>query len=357
MREFVSGIKKIDEINKESLEKLIFDISIKKFKNTDEEKSEFIIKLFNDFYNDLQKLNLLSEKNIKTLIITLKSALCYENEKMIFDLIHSADKIKKEMLNQKKSMQTMISSAHTNLLNLAEANDLNSAKKYINEVFNEPLSHKFLKETSELVFVSMIENGFDVKDMTTEAIKNLIYLNIIDGEFSKKRILDIARIIISKAILVANESKIFANELTDGAVKGLNLGVIKAIDKFKNDIHFLPQELFNDEIIKDLDSIFDDLHKILNILAEQTNEPLKTNLQNIIDIEFGGYLGKFKKLSNELSEQISLKLEELQLEDKYKKLRKNFEEKFDEFSQNGKEFGAKLLEIAKNTLKNKKDNE
>lgn len=31
----------------------------------------------------------------------------------------------------------------------------------------------------------MIENSFDVEDTTTEAVKNLIYLNITDNEFSK----------------------------------------------------------------------------------------------------------------------------------------------------------------------------
>lgn len=89
----------------------------------------------------------------------------------------------------------------------------------------------------------------------------------------------------------------------------------------------------------------------------QINEPLRSNFNEIIDIEFGGYIGKFRKISNELGEQISMKIEELKLEDRYKKLRKNFEEKFDEFSQNSREFGAKLFEIAKDKLKNKNKDE
>lgn len=353
MSKFIDKLKEFNEINSKDIEKLVFEISVERFQNTEKNKSEFIVELFDEFYSDLKEINLANEKNLKTITFALKHALSDENEKAIFNLINETDRIQKEIFNQKKSMQSMISSAHTNLINLADSKNLNDVKIYLNEIFNEPLSHKFLKETSEFVFVSMIENGFDVEDTTAEAIKNLTYLNIVDNEFSKKYILDIARIIVSKAVLVATESKIFANEIISGAVKGLNLGIAKAIDKFKSDIYFLPKELFNDEYIKELDTIFSDIHAILSSIP--TSEALKTNLQNVIDTEFGGYFGKFKKLSNELSEQLSIKIEELNLEEKYKKLRKNLELKFNEISQNSKEISAKLLEIAKDTLKNKKD--
>ena len=353
MSKFVENLKEklgSTELN-QSIENLAFDESLRAFRGLDREaKNKKASSLFGKFCSDLKKLEILNQTSIKSVLLGLKRAICDEEEQYLYKLIYEADKLKKQIFSQRAEMKNAVSSGFEAIENSVKDGKFDEKDEILaslNDVLINELDMKgILKESSELAFISVIENGLDIKETAHEVAKNIVFMSINDGEFKKSRILQIAKIVVSRAILVANESKIYSGELICGAVSGANDGILKSIEKFKDNLNFAP-----DEVVANLEDTKNEIPQIqpqfallLKEFHAKADEPAKGALQRVLDEEFGGYAGKFKKISNELSDQISAKIEELDLENRYKEIAKIGNEKFEELKKEFNEKSSKFIE-------------
>ena len=220
------------------------------------------------------------------------------------------------------------------------------------------------------------------------------YNAINEGDLIKNRFIDIANTVIEATIEIADENQSFAKEMINGAVHGTKEGMAKAIDKFKNDLKFAPEEL--DKVLeKDLNIIKKELLKIeeafvdmLENAKELSNGVSSQVISNIIDNELNNSFAKIARVATEARELIGDKLDELKnsasglengfmekAEKKFTSLKKdmnsleekagkkfesmrNFEfenEKAKKAASEAKRLGNHAWELAKGALKNAKE--
>lgn len=334
-----------EKLNKK-IKDLVFEICVDEFKNTDD-KTQKSAELANEFLKDLDKLEILDKQTLEITLKSIKNALISDEEHYLFKLLYEFEKLKKQIGAQKDEIKEISAKSFKSIENSIKNTDLSKKDEimnFINDIFIDELEMKgILKEVSESAFVSAIENAEDVLETSYEISKNLVYHAILEGEFNKVRILGICKVIMKSAISIANESKIFADELINGAIKGANDAITKCIEKFQNDLKFAPDEIIENfnKNKAELDTLESDFISLLRSFGAHVNDPAKSVINEILQNDYDSFLAKFKRVSSDFSAAISQKIDELNLED----LSKNISAKFDEIRQ---EISQKSSQIAQN---------
>ena len=199
-----------------------------------------------------------------------------------------------------------------NALEIRFANDKISSnltiKRALNEkMLDETIMREYLSEISETAFLSAIENNeslsTDVQEKISQIAEKIVYIAACESEFNREIFAKIITIVINEAVNVANVSQIYATELIEGAVLGANLGLKKAVEKFKNDHKFSPiapsEQLFNPD---------DETIKVLKNLQISASNPAKEKLEMILAKDFDNYFVKFKRISSDIAQNLGEKL-------------------------------------------------
>lgn len=313
-----------------------------------EAKHKKSAEIFELFCKDLDELNILNKHNVQFLLKGIKNALTSEDEEYLYRLIYELERLKKQITSQKDEIKNSILISFKGIEGFAKDAEFEQKSEIlaaINDVLiNELKMQGILKEASESAFLSTIENGDDVEDTAREIAKNIVYRSILEGEFKKSRFMEISNIVISQAISIANESKIFADELIAGAVEGSNDGISKAIEKFKDDLKFAPDEIVENlgDSQKEVLKVEDEFIELLRTLASICDEPAKEVLNTILQKDYDSYFAKMKRISADAREQIAIKIAELSLNKSYKEFSRSaglkFEEIKSEFAQKREKF-------------------
>lgn len=333
-----------------AIKKASYNEALKQIKAMEkDEKLAKIVEIFSDFSTDLEALDALVPANLKALLSGLKEALVSEEEENLYNLIYEFDRLKKQTKAQKDEIKSIIISGFSSIEESVKSSKFTKRSEMLS-IINESLVRELdmkdvLKEVCETAFLSTIEseNFGEIKDTAHSIAKNISYHSIIDGEFSTQRVINIAKIILTQAINIANESKIYANDLISGAVEGVENGISKSIEKFKNDLKFAPEEIIENlsNTKQDLAKVEDEFIALLRVLSN-TEGVSREILDGILQKDYDSYFAKLKRIANDASEQISEKLDEIDIDE----LGKNMSQKFDEFrkelSQKGAEFKENL---------------
>ena len=221
-----------------------------------------------------------------------------------------------------------------------------------------------LKESAQIAFLTTLEGAKDVEETAGAIAKNMTYAAIRGGEFSKERMFEISKNIISAAGNLANEGHIFAKELIKGAINGTRDGILRAIEKLKDEAKFAPDELRLNSQLLNLKNVDEEFIVLLKELENEFDGVAKSEIESVINSELDTNLAKFKRISDQAMEQISSRLEELksngvaklvseannkfealkqELNDKSKKLKLNFDanDKLEGLKQDIAEFEKK----------------
>jgi len=353
MKTFAKKLDELSEISSANLGEICYEISLNSLKRLNKEaKKSKISELFAEFSQILNERDLLNYENVRAVIDAIKRAFIKDEEDFLYDLISQLDRINRQVLNQKDEIKMQIFSMFDAIGVGAEATKFaqnSQFEKAINDaMLDETLMKEFLKEISETAFVSAIENGDDVQDMASEMAKRIVYSTAIDGEFKKKRLMKILKIVIKQAISVANASQIYAKELISGAVLGAYDGLIKTANKVKSEQKFaaIPLEI-------ELINVDDEIITLLKKLVANAEEPAKSELEELIKKDFDNYFVKFKHLSSQTAENLMHKIEDSNLSEKFesvlnktKNLRESLEnsDKFASIKENILSFEKQFLE-------------
>ncbi|QCD53486.1 hypothetical protein [Campylobacter sp. RM16192] len=332
------------------IRELAFDLGKKKFKDIkcQKELNQELLHTFSDMCQILKSENLLNPKSISNLIDGLIDASTESKEQFLYRLIYEKEQVEKQILNQKNDIKDSIKSSLEAVEDYIQDSDFENKNEIIDKI-NDAMFLDFqmleiLKETTETAFLTTIEKGEDVRDTSTEIAKNIVYGAINEGNFTKQRFLEISGSVIETATVIANEDHLFAKDLIYGAIVGSKDGITKSIEKFKDDMKFAPdsQNLVNS--VKDLIGIEEDFIQMLKDLMAQTQEPSASIINDILEDSLDSYYAKFKRVQNELSEQLNIRLEELKTNENINKFVKTATMKFEELKRELDEKSEKLKE-------------
>lgn len=316
-----------------------------KFKGKNlEEKKALCGKIFEKAYDELKTQDLLNKDSLETLLYMLKSALIKEEEERLLALIYEGEKIRKEIASSGRAIKEAIFESFEDIESIIKGKNTIEAQTVLS-IINETLVESaqltdVIKEVSESVFLSILENGDDVEETAFEFSKNIVYKTLGESEFKKYNAISIAKTVLGTAVSVANESKIYTSDLLCGTVDGINAGTLKAMEKFKDSIKFAPDEISLElnETVKELAGIDSEYIEILRSLAATTQDPAKSELETILKRDYDNYLAKMVRISSDATAKLKESLEKVEFGDSYKEFSKIASEKLDELKKKGSKF-------------------
>jgi hypothetical protein len=371
------------------IHELTFELSKKRIQRLKDDANiqNRLGELFEVYMRSLNSTNLETKENIEAIISGLIKAANHDKEEFLYKTIYEKEQLEKYIEEQKSSIRHNI----LNTFNILESH-IQNMENTNSDISLQALSDTKLKsiemlgilrETASEALLTTLEKAVDIEDTAFEITKNITYQAINEGDFLKKRFLDISKNIIEVAIEIADNDQANAKELLSGVIHGTKEGMAKAIDKFKNDLKFAPEEIEDlsnknlSNIKKELIRVEDDFISLLEELKNISDGISKEIISNILDEELNSSLAKIKRVTAETSETISQKIEELKnnsayldndfikkAEKKIEELEKIAEEKVESIknseatkkaAKEAKRVGEHAWKLAKNALKSAQD--
>ncbi|MBE0492637.1 MAG: hypothetical protein IBX44_10385 [Sulfurospirillum sp.] len=299
------------------LQDVVFELSKKKIQRLKDEKNiqNRLSELFELYVKELQTQGMENAQTVGAVIDGIIKACICEKEELLYKQICEKDLLEKLIAEQKKSIQSTIFSTFETLEEHIEKMDASMGTQALKALHDAKLKGLemlgILRETISEALLNTIETGNDIEETVFEIIKNMTYQTINEGEFRKKRFLDIADTIIDITMEIADADQSFAKEILGGTIYGVKEGTVKAIDKFKNDLKFAPQEILEQDlrsIKKELLSIEEDYITLLQTKIKSSNGTASKIAQDILDTEFSTSFIKIKRVVAEAREAINDKL-------------------------------------------------
>jgi len=347
------------------LKELSFELSRKKIQRLKDEKKiqDRTAELFEQYCKILEHEQLKNSANISAIIEGLLEAANHDKEEFLYKTIYEIEHLQKSVQKQKTQIQSSIKDTYITLekhINSFPQSLKSTALEALNDTKLNALEMLgILRETTEEALLTTLEKGKDIEDTTLQITKNLSFQAMSDGEFSKKRFSNITKTIIGVTLELANENLAFNKELTSGAIEGTKLGILKTINKIKNDIQFAPQEsdvLHGqnlDTIKRDLSSIEDEYIDILKDFSYQYDGKIHKVLDEKIQ-KYDSSVEKIKRATVEAKEAISQRLEELTTDVNIDEIKEKAEVKLGTLKKDMEEFGKNANETLENIKQNEK---
>jgi hypothetical protein len=140
-----------------------------------------------------------------------------------------------------------------------------------------------LEEMVESAIITTLEKGYNKEETIAEITKDITSETLSEGILSTVRIRKIITTILQSAIGVAEASPNSAEEILRGTLKGIRAGLIRSIDRFKQQLLYMPEEV-KALVLQDYESI-DELHhteliftQTIQTLAQQSDQTTRTLL-------------------------------------------------------------------------------
>ena len=273
----------------------------------------------NELYEKMDKEGLINAKNLKSAMEGINQALVSADEKALYDLIDKKDELNRAIDAKREEIKNRLKISFEAAEDTIKDRNFDE-KDEILELLNSAIIREtrmlgILKESAQIAFLTTLEGAKDVEETANAVAKNMTYAAIRGGEFSKERILEISKNIIYAAGNLANEGHIFAKELMSGAINGTRDGLLRAIEKLKDEAKFAPDELKLSSQLAHLKNIDEEFIALLKELEKEFVGIAKDEIENVINGELDTSLAKFKRISEQAREQITSRIEELKSND------------------------------------------
>ncbi len=362
-----------------TISELTFELSKKKIQRLKDDAHIQVRlgELFEMFNRILQSENLNNTKNIDAVIDGLIKAASYDKEEFLYKSIYEKEQLEKSIAKQKDNIRKTILGTFNILEAHIENMDETVAKESLKALHNTKLRGVemlgILKETTSEALLTTLEYSKDIEDTVFEITKNITFQTINEGDFSKNRFLDITNSILEVAIEIADEDQGNARSLLSGTIHGTKEGMAKAIDNFKNELKFAPEEAEDQDlntIKKELIGIDNEFVEVIKNAKESSKGISIQIIEDILTNDIDNSLAKVRRVAIEARETLSEKIEELNISDnefikkaekKIEELEKIASEKLESIKQGertknatkeAKRLGNHAWEVAKNVIDN-----
>ncbi len=361
------------------IKETVFELSHKKLYRLKDEKKiqQRVLELFEIYIADLKSINLYSSSYMRSVISGLIGAVNYEKERRIYELYYEKERIENQIAQAITDIQSTSSLTYKTLGSLNVKDDtlelaLQDAK------LSETQMLGILKEVTSEALITTIEKGQDVQETSQTIVKNLVYQNTTEGDFTQQRILSITKSILDVSVELADVNQAYAKDILKGAILGSRDGMLKVVEKFKAKLRYTPQdeEMSKDELEKvkkeliSMDEAFINSLKTYTIKSETISGKI---IDDLLTNELDTATQRLIKASNDAKELINEKLEELEknasckfelLKESAEELEKNALQKMDKLAnspktqqvkEEAKKLGERAWEVAKEIAKNAKE--
>lgn len=339
-----------------------FELSRKKIQRLKDNKKiqNRVAELFEQYCMILEKEGMKNSANLSIVIDSLLKAANKDKEEFLYKTLYEIDQLKKSAQNQQNDIKNSIASTYDILekhINSLPKDSKEVALRALNDTKLDALEMLgILRETTEEALLTTLEKRSDIEDTTFQVTKNLTFQAIKNGEFTKRRFLSTTKTIMEVALELANENLGFSKELIDGAVSGTKEGILKALDKFKNDIKYAPKDddLFGqdfDTIKKELAKIEDEYIQMLKDLSDKYDGKIREALNEKIE-KYDNSVEKIKRATSEAKEAISQRLEEFKSDVSLEEIKEKAGERFENLKKDVNELSKKANETIENIKQN-----
>ena len=326
----------------------------------------------NELYDKMDKESLINAKNLKSAMEGINQALVSGEERELYELFDKRDEINRAIETKREEIKNRLKISFEAAEEVVKDRNFGEKEEILellnNAIIRETRMLGILKESAQIAFLTTLEGAKDVEETAGAIAKNMTYAAIRGGEFSKERMFEISKNIISAAGNLANEGHIFAKELIKGAINGTRDGILRAIEKLKDEAKFAPDELRLSSQLVHLKNIDEEFIALLKELEKEFVGVAKDEIESVINSELDTSLAKFKRISDQAREQITSRIEELkstdtaklminaaneklealkrELNDRSEKLKLNFDanEKFEDIKKEIADFEKKANE-------------
>ena len=278
----------------EKLESDLKSLYSHKYKTTKERVSHSLNELTQSLDTTVDKMDLDTIKTVATTILDAETQTQYG---ILQQLQEQKEQIQRAIEKQSELLQD---SKYTVFSVLEE--ELNSSDNALSILHQVKLQSidlfDILSDMVESVIITALEkdNNGNIKETTTEAIKDITYEAIKEGSLNTVRIRKILSTILHSSIEIADATPNRANEILSSTLKGMRSGLLKAIDRFKQRLAFMPMEAKH-ILVEDYDTIIEDLNQtdtlfsqVIITQASLSSRDIKTilldmnqNMQNDLD--------------------------------------------------------------------------
>lgn len=345
------------------LEETSFELSRKKIQRLKDNKKiqNRIAELFEQYCKILENMGMKNATNLSIIIDSLLKAANHDKEEFLYKTLYEIEQLKKSAENQKAEIRNSIADTYNILekhINSLPDDLKDTALKALNDTKLNALEMLgILRETTEEALLTTLEKGSDIEDTTFQITKNLTFQAIKDGEFAKRRFLNVTKTIMEVALELANENLAYSKELINGAIEGTKSGILKAIEKFKNDIKYAPKDdddIFSqnlDFVKKDLVKIEDEYIQMLKNLSLQYDGKIQKTLNEKIE-KYDNSVEKIKRATSEAKEAITQRLEEFKTDVSIDDIKEKAEARLENLKKDVSELGKKANETIENIKQN-----
>ncbi len=149
--------------------------------------------------------------------------------------------------------------------------------------------YDILSEMVESAIITALEKDRDgdITGPIKEVIKEIAFESIKEGSLNTIRVRKILSTILATAINVSEATPNHADEILSATLKGMRMGLIHSIDRFKKRLAYMPIEAKH-ILIEDYDTIIEDLHQtdtlFAQVIATQASESSQAIRKILLDV-------------------------------------------------------------------------
>jgi len=276
----------------ETIQNDILESYNKRFKTI----SKRVSSAFEDTKLDKKTLTLQDMRELATTIINIETITLKDDLEI---LLRKKEAIERELERKSDELQN----TKYEIFNVLEdefAEDENALSKLHQVKLQSIDLYDILSELVESAIITALEKDTDgnIVESNTEVIKEMTYEAIKEGSLNTIRIRKILSTILVSAIDVAEATPNRAQQILSSTLKGMRSGLIKAIDRFKGRLEFMPVEAKH-ILIDDYDTIMEDLNQTDTLFSQ------------VVATQAGQSSQSIRKVLLDLNSSMSYDLEEL----------------------------------------------
>lgn len=306
---------KNSNLNADDVKNAVSEIFAKSENREGSELKEALKTKMGEIFALFRRENLLNANDLKNAMEGVNQAISAKKESELYAMICEQERLAKLIDKKRGEIKNALKISFEAAEETIKGEEFSGKDEILgllnDAIMRETRMFEILRESALNAFLTTIEQGRDVGETAAQVAKQTTYVATIEGEFSKERILEIARKVVSAACEAANEGHIFSGELIEGAINGAREGVSKAIERLKERVKFAPdaEALRND--LRNLKNIDEDFVAMLKELENGFEGAAKNEIDKLLNTQLDTNLARLKRISDQASQTIKERIEEL----------------------------------------------
>ncbi|MFA6196067.1 MAG: DUF6781 family protein [Sulfurimonas sp.] len=271
------------------LEKLQRDLKLSYNSNLDsvnERVEDIVNHLVKEWDVDAHDISLHEMKTLATTILDIETKTLHDE---VEKLLAQKEQIERSLERKSAALQELKYTVFNAMEMQVNPDDVQTLSKLHQVKLQSIDLFDLLSEITESAIITALEKDQDgdIKETVEEIIKEITYEAIKEGSLNTIRVRKILSTILHSAIEIAEATPTKADEILGATLRGMRIGLVRSIDRFKKRLAFMPVEAKH-ILIEDYDTIIEDLNQtdtlFSQVIQTQASESSETIKKLLLDI-------------------------------------------------------------------------